>query len=394
MSYYKFSPFFEVKRVFEKCYLEHKFTKQIILIPCELYPYFSNPENRLSGITEEIVKDLEGCNVLKSFIKEKVILDRETPYQDISSFFVRPKNTFFGLPFCAIEDIYDSLAIFGVPYRAGNASVNNLNENNSVARNFSQKYNFNLESYFNSKTIKGKKIEFSSGQNVFDLGDIFINEREDLSVSLQKISNFSERLVAKDNRFIAIGGDHSITYPLYNGVKKQFGDLMCLHIDAHNDLFLPTECSFKDIAPSHSSVIGKLLYEGNEVCSIGLRGFVNNDSIAFSNHPKYSCYFSNSDEEFLEQIKKVSSKFSKKKIYLSLDIDVLDPSYFKSVTDPLPNGISFETLHSALIYLHKNIEIVSMDVVEADLHASETIDIHHFLNFITELIDIYHERKN
>ncbi|MDR6300665.1 arginase family protein [Mesonia maritima] len=390
MNNYYLSPFFSVKNVFNKCYLEHKFTKKIIVIPNELSKLFSEPYNKLFGLEREIIYTIPN-ELLEVLIEENIILKRGTTYKDISSFFVRPQVTYLGLPFMNIDKVFDKIALFGVPYKLGNDSESNLNKNNTIARKYGNKYNLNIHSYNYSAEIKKKTLQ-NDYRNVCDIGDVFINPREFSDLSFKKISNFSKKIVNQDNKFIAIGGDHSITYPLFNGVKRKFNDLVCIHIDAHNDLFLSSECFFYDLVPSHSSVIAKLLLEENEVHSLGLRDYVNIDSLHLTKIPNYFFHFSNSNEAFLNQVSEIITKINKKKVYITLDMDVLDPKFYSSVTDPLPNGISPNVLMKGLQTIFSELEVIGLDIVEANLKSDNVLDTHFFLDLLIQIIDFFYEK--
>ncbi|MDT0294841.1 arginase family protein [Mesonia ostreae] len=370
--------------------MEHKFTKKIIVIPNELVNLFSDPYNRLFGLQKQVINSIRK-ELLEVFIEENIILEQGTSYQNISSFFVRPQVTYFGLPHMEIDEVYNKIALFGVPYKLGNDSESNLNKNNTIARNYSNKYNLNIHSFKYSEEIKtqSRKNDYS---NVCDMGDIFINTREVNTQSFKKISNFSENILNQDNKFIAIGGDHSITYPLFTGAKKKFNDIVCIHIDAHNDIFLSSECFFNDLVPSHSSVIAKLLYEENEVYSLGLRDYVNIDSLHLKDMKNYSFHFTNSKEDFMNQVNAVITKVKNKKVYITLDIDVLDPRFYASVTDPLPNGISPEVLIEGLQAIFYDLDVICLDIVEVNLKSDNVIDTHFFLDLLIQIIDFFYEK--
>ncbi len=392
MNQYFISPFYDFKRTFSTCYAEHKYTKQILLLPIEIQAHFYHPLNRLMGLSEEALLDLKSNGVFDFLLHEKVVLDGSVPYKEIANFFVRPQHPYLGLPLGDIHELVNSFAIFGVPYSFGNPSLESVPRNNAIARNYAHKYSIQKECFLSSGEITGKTFSSIQEDNIFDLGDLYINQREDISATIQKIADTAYELVRKENTFIAIGGDHAVTYPLFKGVQRHVSDLVCLQIDAHNDLFLLTECHFNDLAPSHSSVIGKLLLEGFEVHSLGIRDFVNIDSLAMAASSQYSCHFSHSDRQFLECIDRLIPQLSGRQIYLTIDIDVIDPKLFGSVTDPLPNGISFETLTAGLSILKKEANIIAVDIVEAALQDNNVTDIHNFLNFLITVIDIFYDK--
>ena len=390
MKYY-ISPFYLIRKTNSQNYLEHKYIKNIVLV-CEITSeILTNKKNRLFGIKYEDISLLKEADVFNDLILYQVIIDQQAKFQQLSSFFTRPLNTIFNLPFIDKSVMNNAIAIFGVPYNFSNPNINVLDKSFMTARNFGTKYNY-LNSIFklDSKIKKRKNLYF---KNVYDIGDIFISSREDLKSINNKISSLVKELLLKKNKFIVIGGDHGVSYPIMDGVKSVFNDIVCVHIDAHNDIFMETEVHFDDFTPSHSSVIAKLLYQNIPVYSLGLRDYVNYDSILLDDISHYRYFFSNDDNDFSEQIKYIINELKDKKIYLSIDLDVLDLRYFSSVTDPLPNGIKPTTLVEGAVKLIENLDVVALDMVEANLSQDNTNDIFCFLNILKEIVTAYEKRK-
>lgn len=388
MNKLKISPFYSAKITYDKFYLEHKFTKKIIIVNELLYNLFNNSKTKLFGIKKADIKKLKSDKLLELLLTENILLEWETLYSDISFFFVRPRFTLFGLPYSELEKKNKNISIVGIPFSLGNPTQNNLNKNLNLIRDYAKKYNFN----FKNRLSLNEKDKSNETENIYDLGDLYINERENAVALREKISKLAEYLAKNNNKFVAIGGDHSITYSLFNGVKKHHNDLVCIHIDAHNDLFLLEECNFIDLSPSHGSVIAKLLSENNLIYSVGLREFVNIESFKFKDSNNYNQYLGKG-LNFLNEIDLLLNTIDKNKtIYLTIDIDVIDPLYFSSVTDKLPNGIDFNLLTTGINKILEKLDVVAIDIVEANLKIKKKIDIHNFLNFLIKLIIKYNEK--
>ncbi|MAX81685.1 MAG: hypothetical protein CL843_16105 [Crocinitomicaceae bacterium] len=394
------SPHYSPKRLQSRYYLEHKHTKKIILINSSLYEIFSDPYHQLFGIDNTSSKLKKSCNEnsLHMLFQEHAFLKEGSSYNEVSIFFVRPKGTLLGLPLIEKEKSLNSIVLFGVPINIGNPNKNNLDQSLNIARNYCSKYNLNISHLKNASSIKNENYAFVLSNKIYEMGDIYINKRQNITDTFIRVQQISKELIQNNNLYIAIGGDHSISYPLFKGAKNVHKDLIFIHIDAHNDLFMLSECNFEDLYLSHSSLIGKLLIEENKVYSFGLRGFVNSDSIAIGKNENYNYNFSNSSNEFIEQIKnelKYSLKKSQK-VYLSIDIDVLDPRYFESVTDPIPNGINYDALIEGIKLIISSTNIIAIDVVEANLNHNSPIDTHNYLQFIISLLNLtcqYHGNK-
>ncbi|UTW62384.1 arginase family protein [bacterium SCSIO 12741] len=387
---YIFSPFYNYKRAFDKHYLEHQFAKQLVLIPEEVGLLFQNPLYSLMGIGESVLDLPEYAEVLKALLETGVLVSPDTHYEDLTRFMVRPYYTYLGVPFADADTVENGLVLWGVPFALGNDNPNNLDRNSAALRRYGHRYNLIRSDLRQADSILGRPLDFTKDQGIVDIGDSFFSRRLNPVHSVQRIQERAFQLASADNRIIAIGGDHSITYPLFKGVQQRHEDLVCVHLDAHNDLFLTAECAFEDLAPSHSSVIAKLLRQGFEVNSLGLRSFVNVESLDFDELPNYHPRFCQNDQEFLQQIDQLILQLRGKKVYLTLDIDVLDPSHFSSVTDPLPGGLSPQAVLQAFASINEEADVVAMDLVEANVSADAPIDMHQFLSFLIEIVNLYH----
>ena len=211
-------------------------------------------------------------------------------------------------------------------------------------------------------TEEGRSIK---GLKVYDAGDFTEKDREKLH---GEVMRYVCGLVKDGVFFTCIGGDHSVTMPIEAGVdmalKGQFG---IIHIDAHSDL-----CdALGGDRYSHGCVQRRALELDNisgpeNIYFIGIRSF-EPDEIAFLNEHKTN--IKTAKQIFSEGIQSVAAdvvaemkRFSR--VYVTIDIDGLDPAYAAGTGTPQFGGLSARELLYLLEEIFRNLNVVGFDVVE------------------------------
>jgi len=183
-----------------------------------------------------------------------------------------------------------------------------------------------------------------------DVGDLYPESDSEPEEALKKIEAAIDRVLDGGYPFLALGGDHLITYPLVKSAGKIWNDIHILHIDAHLD----RRDSFEGRYFSHATVIRRLeeLFGENKICSFGYR----------SKGPEEKEPACGEPFRVLEPLMAQIEKWKGKPIYLTLDLDVLNPAEFPAVTNPEPGGISFMELLEVIKLLRG--KIIGADLVE------------------------------
>lgn len=209
--------------------------------------------------------------------------------------------------------------------------------------------------------------------NACDLGDIEIDP-SDTGKNIKKIEEFLKKIdyFNKKAVLVMIGGDHFCTFPIVKFIgdmiekKEDFGVLI---FDAHVDFYNTWEGSkFSHTTVSHR--LYDLEYINNEnLIIVGTRDI---DNIELENVKNENLRYLNAykiDEIGIQQttteIMQFFKKYSKKpKLYVSIDIDVLDPSIAPGTGYAIAGGISYRNLWKILRNLAKEFEIIGFDLVE------------------------------
>lgn len=216
---------------------------------------------------------------------------------------------------------------------------------------------FGLESY--SPYLD---LDLFNDASVYDGGDLelpFGNKEE----ALNKIEEYVSKIFKAGKKSFMIGGEHLVTLPAVKAALNAYPELCIIHFDAHTDL----RDDYMEQELSHATVIKKIWnYTGdNRIFQFGIRsGLKEEFKWAQEGHvyiEKYS----------LKTVSETVRKLGKVPVYVTVDLDVLDPSVFPGTGTPEPGGVTFKELHEALISL-KHLNIVGADVVELSPHYDTT----------------------
>jgi agmatinase len=152
-----------------------------------------------------------------------------------------------------------------------------------------------------------------------------------------------QRLAEKQKKIITIGGDHSISFPLIKAFSKQHKNPALIYLDAHLD------CEDDFIPPTHESilraVIKQKLIPAENILVIGVRNWTKIEQ-AFVGKNKLNVIFGCDLEKSITAVKNFCK--AHKNIYLSLDIDVIDPAFAPGTGWPEPAGFSSKEILSLL----------------------------------------------
>jgi agmatinase len=190
----------------------------------------------------------------------------------------------------------------------------------------------------------------------FDAGDLLL-PFGNAARSLDMIGDFVRQLL-KDGKFpIGLGGEHLCSWPVFREVYAKYPDLAIVHFDAHADL----REHYEGELLSHSTPLRKAaeLIGGKNIYQFGIRsGSREEFKYARENINFYPF-------EVLEPLKKALPQLAGRPVYLTIDIDVLDPSCAPGTGTAEAGGITSKELLAAIHAMAAaNLNVVGADVVE------------------------------
>jgi len=263
-------------------------------------------------------------------------------------------NSFGGslLPTCFIgcdaEKDTSKIVLFGAPF---DGTVT-FRPGSRFAPSVMRADSYGLETY--SPYLDGD-IEDSA---VYDVGDLEL-PFGNVSSALDAISSFTQAIFAAGKKPLMIGGEHLVSLPAVSAAFNKYPDLCLIHFDAHTDL-RDEYCGEK---LSHSSVLRRIWdFLGDErIFQFGIRSGTREEfEWAALGHTMLHKY----DFSGLEKTVKAIGRRS---VYLTIDLDVLDPSIFAGTGTPEAGGVTFKELICALQTL-RGLNFVGGDVVELAPH--------------------------
>lgn len=179
----------------------------------------------------------------------------------------------------------------------------------------------------NLATEDGGELVF--GHNIVDAGDLVV-PAGDAAAAVDAIAAGTSDLLSRGATVLALGGDHAITFPLARAHAARYPGLAILHLDAHPDLY----DNFEEQPYSHASAFARIMEAGlaTRLVQIGIRTL---------NEPqrKHLQRFAVEQVQMTDWTGQVDLAFDGP-VYLSLDLDVLDPAFAPGVSHHEPGGLS------------------------------------------------------
>ena len=193
------------------------------------------------------------------------------------------------------------------------------------------------------------QIDLSVEPRYHDVGDLNLLSG---ATSFEHIEKTIAGLLVREVYVLSLGGDHSITYPILKAYGKKYTKLTILHLDAHPDLYDEFEGNRFSNACPFARIMEEDLAE--RLVQIGIR----------SMNPHQRAQAERFSVEVIEMLKwqpDIALNFEGP-VYLSLDMDVLDPAFAPGVSHHEPGGLS--TRDILQIIQNIRVAIVGADIVE------------------------------
>jgi len=282
-----------------------------------------------------------------------------TPIQPISGTviprFAGP-STFARLP--ELRDVsHCDVAIVGIPFDAGTSYRPGARFGPQAIRQASRHLRTQYHPAYDTEPF--------AEQQVADAGDISCNPYN-IEKAVVEIQKGATELLGKVDRIISLGGDHTIALPLLRAVNHYHGPVALVHFDAHLDTWdTYYGAPYTHGTPFRRAAEEKLFLESASM-HVGIRGpLYSRDDL--KNDKELGFKVIHCDEFQSEGIdhvvKRIRDRVGDNPMYLSIDIDVLDPAHAPGTGTPEIAGMSSRELVGVLRGL-AGLDIISADVVE------------------------------
>ena len=245
------------------------------------------------------------------------------------------------LTLTAINILPGNVAVIGMPFDAYSSHLKGPSEAPAVIREM-----ICCES---SNTSTELGLELSDHPQIVDLGDLSWSEDSD---AFEVLENKISEVAANGGIPLTLGGDHSITYPIFKALSRHHQDITILHFDAHPDLYdilqgnrLSHACPFARIMENQLA---------KHLVQVGIRT-VNQHQREQAERFKVEVH-EMKDWAGPEQLELRSP------VYISIDIDALDPAFAPGVSHHEPGGLSVRQILDVVQAI--NVPIIGADIVE------------------------------
>jgi agmatinase len=188
----------------------------------------------------------------------------------------------------------------------------------------------------------------------YDAGDLIL-PMGNVENALNVIGDAARDILAAGKKFIALGGEHLMSLPLVDAMLDVYPDLVVIQFDAHADL----RSQFTGTKYSHATVMRRLVERlgSGRLYQLGIRSADSKELEETKGLSEISFY------RVLEPLREILPGIGDKPIYLSIDIDVIDPAFAPGTGVPEPGGITSQELLDALSCLG-SANVVGADIVE------------------------------
>ena len=199
---------------------------------------------------------------------------------------------------------------------------------------------------------------------IADFGDFSVNPLS-IEDTFRRVEEQMQPLLNAGTRCAAVGGDHSLSLPLLRATAKKYGPVAVIQFDAHNDLWDQYfGCKLSHGTPFRRAIEEELIRE-RSFLQVGLRGQVyGEDDFEFAHKHKVEMITA---EEFhaggMKVFREKLRAFHGKPVYITLDIDCVDPAFAPGTGTPQVGGFTSAQIVE-LVRALRGLKIIGCDLVE------------------------------
>jgi agmatinase len=252
-------------------------------------------------------------------------------------------------------DRYD-IGILGVPFDSGVTYRPGARFGPIAIRNASRL----LRAYH-----PGLDVEPFRSAQVVDVGDISVTPFS-ISDAVAQIEAGARSVLAESAHFVALGGDHTIALPLLRVVRERVGPVAVVHFDAHLDTWdtyfgadITHGTPFRRAAEEGLLQLGRSIHVGTRGPLFTPQDLVDDESLGFSVVTSMDL----ESEHIDGVVRRIVDRVGDAPVYISVDIDVLDPAAAPGTGTPEAGGLTSRELLGILRGM-ADLQVVAADVVE------------------------------
>lgn len=274
----------------------------------------------------------------------------------------RPATSFFSLPTVGLKDEYPyHLALMGMPFDLGSTGYPGSRYGPSTLRRLSHE-GVEYKASFADHSVRGWHTEngreLCVGKRIVDIGDVIHQVGEPFHSFFDRAGKVIASVVKRGAVPVVVGGDHSCLYPIIRSVSKAVkGRVRLIVFDAHTDL----ADYDTTISHNHGNVISRIVSEGlvTHVSQVGLRGMLGRTPSG-GDYDSLCAGDCVGPSAILERLKINQGE----NVYVSFDVDVIDPAFAPGTGTPVPCGLHPTMVLDVLTQIIRRANVLGLDVVE------------------------------
>lgn len=188
----------------------------------------------------------------------------------------------------------------------------------------------------------------------YDFGDMEL-PFGNIEKALKIIENHTDKFLIDNKTPIFFGGEHLITLPIVKKYTHHYNDLSIIQLDAHADL----RENYLGEKLSHACVIRNITeyIPAEKIYQLGIRSGTSDELTFAKNNTNFYPF------EVVEPLEKIKHDLKDRPVYVTIDIDVVDPAFAPGTGTPEPGGITSREMIKAVKLLGQ-LNIVGLDIVE------------------------------
>jgi agmatinase len=290
----------------------------------------------------------------------------EIPFASAEYISFASRNSFLGVPSVTPDNLGDGdVVIIGAPFDWGTTYRPGARFGPQAIRNADY------------GAMDGYRPHLTTGIDPFevlgvvDVGDVYVFPGQ-LEKSIDRIADAVEMVTRAGKVPIILGGDHSITWPDATGVARVhgFGEVGLIHFDAHADTGLSQHGSLIGHGTPMRRLIESGAIPGHRFVQIGLRGYwPEPDVMEWMSEQRMRCYMMKDiGERGLDAVVDEAVEYSlaggAKGVFISVDIDVVDPGLAPATGTPEPGGLNSREILDTVRRISRELKVLGADIVE------------------------------
>lgn len=290
----------------------------------------------------------------------------EIPFASAEYISFASRNSFLGVPAVTPDNLGDGdVVILGAPFDWGTTYRPGARFGPQAIRNADY------------GAMDGYRPHLTTGIDPFevlgvvDIGDVYVYPGQ-LEKSIDRIADAVEYVTRAGKVPIILGGDHSITWADAMGVARVhgFGEVGLIHFDAHADTGMSQNGSLIGHGTPMRRLIESGAVPGHRFVQIGLRGYwPEPDVMEWMSEQKMRCYMMTDIGErgfdtVVDEAVEYSLAGGAKGVFISVDIDVVDPGLAPATGTPEPGGLNSREILDTVRRISRELKVLGADIVE------------------------------